>query len=177
MFSSKRLMAVLVGGLVAGVILGSVSSGFAASATTPTTPAQAVAACGLGLGGAMRTAGGRMLDVVAKLTGQTTAQVSAQRAAGKTFTQIAADKNVSSTAVVDSALKVRQQVLADKVKAGDVTQSQADAALTTMKTRLTEKVSDPTACAGGGAGRGAGMGGGNGAGRGAGGCNGCSATQ
>ena len=36
---------------------------------------------------------------------------------------------MSSAAVVAEALKVRQTVLAEKVKAGDITQAQADAAI------------------------------------------------
>lgn len=186
MFDTKRVLTFVAGALVAGLVLGSVASAFAANATTPTTPVQAVAACGLGLGNTMRSAGGRLLDVVAKLTGQTTAQVQAERATGKTFTQIAADKNISAATVVDEALQVRQAVLAEQVKSGAITQAQADAALATMKTRLTQRVSDPSACAGGGAGGGAaggagcgmGRGGaGGGAGRGAG-CGGsCGANQ
>ena len=57
------------------------------------------AACGslgLQLGSTMRESGGRLLDVVAKLTGKTTADVTAERQAGKTFTQIAAENDVSS---------------------------------------------------------------------------------
>jgi hypothetical protein len=117
-----------------------------------------VASCGIGVGSAVRSASGRLLDVVAKLTGQTTEQVAAERATGKTFTQIAADKNVSSAALVGEALKVREQVLATKVKAGSITQAQADTALTTMKTRITQRVSDPTACTGTGSGGGSGTG-------------------
>lgn len=179
MIGTKRVWALVAGGMVAGVILGSVSSGFAVTTTAANTSAQAVAACGLGLGQAMRGAGGTLLDAVAKLTGQTPAQVASQRAAGKSISQIAAEKNVSATAVVDQALKVRQQVLADKVKAGAITQSQADAAAATMKSRLTQRVSDPTACngSGGGAGRGAGGRADRGSGGGGGGCGSCSANQ
>ncbi len=173
MFDTKRVLAFVAGGLVAGLVLGSVASGFAANATASTTPAQVIASCGLGLGNSMRSAGGRLVDVVAKLTGQTTAQVQAARASGKTFTQIAAGTNVSAAKVVDEALSVRQSVLAGQVKAGTITQAQADAALATMKTRLTQRVTDPAACVGGGIGRGAG----GGAGRGAG-CGGsCGANQ
>lgn len=174
MFGSKRLAAVLASGLVAGVVLGSVSTGFAGTVTN-SAPAQAVASCGAGLGGAVRSAGGTMLNVVAKLTGQTPAQVATQRASGKTFAQIAAGKNVGSAAVVGEALKVREQVLATKVKAGAITQSQANAALSTMKSRVTQRLTDPSACdgtgtgAGAGAGRGAGAGSGRGAGGGQGG--------
>jgi hypothetical protein len=169
MIGSKRNTAVLAGGLAVAIVLGSVSTGFAATVAN-SAPAQAVASCGIGVGSAVRSAGGRMLDVVAKLTGQTTEQVAAERASGKTFTQIAADKNVSSASVVSEALKVREQVLATKVKAGSITQGQADTALTTMKTRITQRISDPTACTGTSTGTGSGArnGGGSGAGAGSG---------
>jgi hypothetical protein len=174
MIRKRQLAAAVAGALIAGLVLGSVSSGFAATAAN-SAPAQAVASCGLGLGGAMRDAGGRLLDVVAKATGFTTTEVAAKRAAGKSFTQIAAEKNVSANTLVGDALKVRQQVLTEKVKSGTITQSQADAALDRMKTRLTDRVADPTACTGAGMGsgggsgaqRGAGAGGGAGGGRGA----------
>ena len=96
-----------------------------------------------------------MLDVVAKLTGTTTADVQTKRAAGKTFAQIAAEKNVSSSAVVAEALKVRESLLAEKVADGTITQAQADAALGNMKTRLTDRVNTANAdCDGTGAGGG-----------------------
>jgi hypothetical protein len=167
-----RLVAMVAGALVAGIVLGSVASGYAA--VTSGSPANsAAAACtglGLRLGATMRDSGGRLLDVVAKLTGKTTAAVVAERQAGKTFAQIAADKGVSQTAVVDATLKVRQDTLATKVKAGAITQTQADTALSRMKTRLADRVtSTNSACDGSGAGSG---GQGRGAGRGGNGCGG-----
>jgi hypothetical protein len=172
MFRSKKWAAALAGGLVAGLALGSVSTGFAGTVTN-SAPAQAVARCGAGLGGAVGAAGGRMLDVVANLTGQTPAQVATQRASGKTFAQIAADKNISTDQIVGQALKVREQVLATKVKAGSISQSQADTALSAMKSRVTQRLTDPSACDGsgpnGGAGAGSGGGAGAGSGRGSGG--------
>ena len=162
--NAKRVTAAIAGALVAGVVLGSVVSGYAAAPTTaaPAAKTGVVAACGaagLRLGAAMRDSGGRMLDVVAKLTGTSTADVQAKRAAGKTFAQIAAEKNVSSSAVVAEALKVRQSLLAEKVKAGAITQAQADTALANMKTRLTERVDTANPdCDGTGNGSGGGMG-------------------
>lgn len=171
MIRRRQLAAAVAGALVAGLVLGSVSSGFAAT-VAGSAPAQAIAGCGLGLGSAMRDAGGRLIDVVAKATGLAVTEVAAKRAEGKSFAQIAAEKNVSQSTLVSEALKVRQKVLTEKVSAGTITQSQADAALDRMKTRLTERVADPTACTGAGAGSGAcggaQRGAGGGAGRGAG---------
>jgi hypothetical protein len=130
----------------------------------------------------MRTAGGRLVDVVAKLTGLSTADVASKRAAGQSFEQIAATKDVSADKVVSQALAVRKQLLDEKVKAGAITQAQADAALANMKTRLDSRVANTAACSGQGAGQGGcggggcGMGGGNGRGAGSGGCGGCGVT-
>jgi len=175
--NAKRITAAVVGALVAGVVLGSVVSGYAATTTETPTAKTVAAACGtagLRLGAAMRDSGGRMIDVVAKLTGTTAADVQTKRAAGKTFAQIAAEKNVSSAAVVAEALKVREALLDQKVADGTITQAQADAALGNMKTRLTDRVNTANAdCDGSGAGgrQGGGMGG-QGRGRGAGGMGG-----
>jgi len=171
--NAKRITAAVVGALVAGVVLGSVVSGYAATTTGTPTAGTVAAACGtagLRLGVAMRDSGGRLLDVVAKLTGTTAADVQTKRAAGKTFAQIAAEKNVSSSAVVAEALKVRESLLDQKVADGTITQAQADTAIGNMKTRLTDRVNTANAdCDGSGAG-GGGMGGGRG--RGAGGMGG-----
>lgn len=169
---AKRLTAAIAGALVAGVVLGSVVSGYAAApkATTTAPPSGIVGACGaagLRLGAAVRDGGGRILDVVAKLTGTSAADVQTQRQSGMTFAQIAAAQNVDSAAVVAEALKVRQALLAEKVKAGDITQAQSDAALANMKTRITTRVNSANAgCdgSGGGMGRGRGAGGGGGCG-------------
>ena len=178
----KRILAAIAGALVAGLVLGNVASGFAAG--SPSAVGQAAstasAACGtlgLRLGSTMRASGGRLLDVVAKLTGKSAADVTAERQAGKTFTQIAAEKGVGSAAVVAEALKVRQQALAAKVKDGSITQAQADIASATMKARLSERVDSTNTNCGAGAGCGAGGGAGRGAGRGAG-CGGaaCAAS-
>ncbi len=161
--NAKRISALVAAALVMGLVAGNVASSFAA--TTSTTTGSGAA---LRLGATMRDSGGRLLDVVAKLTGTSTAAVVAERQAGKTYTQIAAAKGISSATVVDEALKVRTTTLTAKVKDGSITQAQADAAAANMKTRLTTRVdSVNTACDGNGAGS-AGSGGGKGGGRGAG---------
>lgn len=188
----KRVTAAVAGALVAGVVLGSVVSGYAAAPKTvaPAAKSGVVAACGaagLRLGSAMRDSGGRVLDVVAKLTGTSAADVQTKRAAGKTFSQIAAEKNISSAAVVAEALKVHTSLLADKVTAGAITQVQADAALSNMETNLKTRVDtanpdrDGTGSGSGsgmGAGRGRGAGNGSGARTGSGaGCSGNCTTS
>jgi hypothetical protein len=177
-----RVAALIAAALVAGLALGTVATGFAATpAVNRTAGATATAPgarLGLRLGASVRDAGGRLVDVVAKLTGQPVADVQAKRVAGQSFEQIAAAKDVSADKVVAQALAVRKQLLDEKVKAGAITQAQADAALANMKTRLESRIANTAACTGQGAGGGCGMGGGGGCGmgggmgRGAGGCGG-----
>ena len=173
--NAKRITALVAAALVMGLVAGNVVSSFAATATTTS----AGSGTGLRLGVAMRDSGGRLLDVVAKLTGTSTGAVVAERQAGKTYTQIAAAKNIKASAVVDEALKVRTTVLTAKVKSGAITQAQADAALANMKTRLTERVSSVnTSCDGTGSGLGGARGmGGRGAGRGMSGGMNCTVAQ
>jgi hypothetical protein len=162
--------------LVAGLALGSVGIASAATTVTPGT-------LGAGLGGIMRQAGGTIADIVAKLTGQTVAEVRADREAGKSFEAIAAEKSISADKVAAEVLAARKTAVDASVKAGTITQAQADAALARMKTRVTTKITSaaPAGCdgTGSGAGRGAGagrgmMGAGRGAGAGA--CGGVCAT-
>ena len=71
---------------------------------------------------------------MAKLTGQTTAQVYTQRAAGKSFADIASAKGISADKVASDALAARKTALAAAVKAGTITQAQADTMLARMQT-------------------------------------------
>jgi hypothetical protein len=155
--------------LVAGLVLGSV--GIASAATTATgTPG---AGFGAQAGGMFRQAGASLADIVAKLTGQTAAQVYTQRAAGKSFADIASAKGVSADKVTADALAARKAALAAAVKAGTVTQAQADAMLARMLTRLSTRVTSPALAGCDGTGPGAVRGGmGRGAGGAAGGCGG-----
>ena len=175
--TKKRIFAIVAAAAVAIVVLGGAVSVFAATTpavTQPVATAAATAPCGnlgLRLGSAMRDAGGRLLDVVAKLTGKSTDAIIAERQDGKTLAQIAQESGVDSSAVVNEALKIRKQILAEQVAAGTITQAQADAALAQMQTRLTERIETVNQnCTGLGAGSGAGGGYGRGMGRGT--CNG-----
>jgi len=188
--TSKRIISAVAGALVAGLVLGSVVSGYAAGTKSTTTTRTVANACGsacLQLGSAVKAGGGRLVDVVAKLTGSTVAEVSAKRSSGKTFAQIAAENSVSSSAVIAEAVKARQSVLDARVADGTITRSQADTALENMKTRLTDRIDSATACtgagagaggcAGGGCGAGGGRGQGGGAARGSGNCGNCPSAQ
>lgn len=176
-----KWLAIVAGALVAGLVLGNMGSAFAANDAGTKSVASTVAACGVGIGQTVRDAGGRLADIVASMTGKSAEEIQAERQAGKSFAQIAEDNGVKSDAVVDKALDVRKGALDDAVKAGTLTQSDADAAYDRMQSRLTDRIDNTAAgCGGGGmggGGRGGGRGrGGQGGGCGGGGC-GAAATQ
>ncbi|MGV8083460.1 MAG: hypothetical protein AB2L09_07505 [Coriobacteriia bacterium] len=166
--NKKRAVALIASVAIAAVVLGTAAIGFAATTTVPNAPASATcpaAGAGLRMGPVIRDSGGRLIDIVAKLTGKSIDAIVADRQAGKTLAQIAEEDGVSTSAVVDEALKVREQLLAEQVASGRITQEQADAVLEQMQTRLTEQLeTQNTACTGAGAGSGAGRGAGAGAG-------------
>jgi len=174
-----KTVALVAAGLIAGLTLGSLGIAFAA----PSTAAQStnpVVACGAQVGQALRGAGGRLIDVLADLTGLTTDEIAAKRAEGESIADIAAAEGSSADAVVAAALKARKAVLDERVASGAMTQAEADAAYAQMTERLTERVTTTEtgrpSWAGGGRG---GMGGGRGMGggqRGSGACGGCQAA-
>lgn len=158
--STKKWLVIIAAALVAGLALGNLATASAATGATSGNPVVA-GVCGLGLklGATMRDAGGRLADIVASATGLSAADVQAKRQAGESFAQIAAEKNVSADAVVADALAIRKAALDEAVKAGTITQEQADAAIAQMETRLTDRVNSTTpGCAGGGQGMGQGRG-------------------
>ncbi|MDZ4169661.1 MAG: hypothetical protein U1E26_08400 [Coriobacteriia bacterium] len=134
----RRVAALMAAALVVGVVAGNVATGVAAPTADTTTGT--VTGLGLHLGAVVRDAGGRIADVVAGLTGLSAEEVHDQREAGASFSAIAKSKGVDSTAVVAKALKIRTEVLEKKVADGTITQDQADAAVTRMTTRVTERV-------------------------------------
>lgn len=178
---NARIASLVIAALVAGIVAGNAASGFAA--TSGSTASAEPTGLGLRLGNAMRDAGARLADIVAKLTGTTVEDVQEQRRAGTSFAAIAAKKDVSSDKVIETTLDLRKQVLDARVKAGTLSKEQADSAFERMTDRVKERVASTDAgCTGDGtsgrrkgggpgAGGGRGMvgGGGRGAGRGAGG--------
>jgi hypothetical protein len=176
--NTKRVIAIAAATLVAGLVIGQMSGAFAARSTE--APVQnrgaAGAACegsGLKLGPMMRDAGGRLLDIVADLTGLTTEEVAEQRAGGASISDIAASEGVEADAVVDAALDARKTALEELVADGTITQEQADEMLERMSTRLSDRItSTETGRNGCGAGVGRGSRGG-GRGQGGGFCGAC----
>ncbi len=151
----KRIrMTILVAAALAAVMVLGVA-GVAVAAPT------AAAKVGGQVGGVCRQAGASLADVVAKLTGQSAADVRTQRSAGKTFADIAKSKGVSAQQVTDEALKARKVALDAAVKAGTITQAQADFMYSRMKDRIPARITaaPPAGCDGTGSGAGCGGGG------------------
>lgn len=169
--TNRKWLALITMALTAGLVLGNLATASAATGSASNSNPIVAGACGLGsqVGASMRAAGGRLADVVASLTGKSVTDVQAERASGKSFSQIAEESDVSEDDVVARTLAVRKAVLDESVKSGNVTQDQADQALETMKSRLTFRMSNTGAGCGGGGGRGNGCGGG--------GCGGAPATK
>lgn len=160
-------------GLAAGTLLlaGTVVSSYAAEPTL--TPQPSTAYC-QELGG---TGGGRWggafsaLEPVASLLGIQTSDVAAQRQAGKSLAEIAQAKGADESKLIDTILASRKATLDAQVKAGTLTQAQADLILERMQTQVKTAVErttvGPMGQAGGmgpGMGQGARMGRGFGAG-------------
>jgi hypothetical protein len=152
--------------LVALAVFGSAAGAFAAkSKTTTTRSAAAVANAaptgvrpegsggrGRGLGGP----GGSVVDVVAKLTGESTTTVVTARQSGTSFTQIASAKSVTAAQIVELALHAPKAALDSEVSDGIITQSEADKRLADMKAHITAEIAETGV---GGPGRGRGHGG------------------
>lgn len=180
----SKVYALAAAGVVAAMVLGSV--GYAVAAPASAQPTSPVAATGLQLGRTIRDAGAGMVDILAGLTGLSTTEIRAERAAGKSVADIAKAEGVDPDAMVAEALDARTAMLDARIKDGSMTQAEADATLALMKERLVERVTttDTGRPSWAGAGQGAGACGGDqgvgagGRGRGAGaGCDSCTVVQ
>ncbi len=134
-------------GLAAGTLLlaGTVISTYAADPTPTTQPSTAYcqALGGTGAGGRW---GGQFsaLDSVAKLLGVQPADVAAQRQEGKSLVQIGQAKGVDEATLIDTILASRKATLDAQVKAGTITQAQADLMLSRMQTQVKAAVERTT---------------------------------
>lgn len=167
MKNTKKIAGLLAGALVGALVLGSASLALAAGPADATSPG-----LGIRLGEVVRDAGARLVDIVADLTGLSVDEVEALRQDGSSIADIAESEGVSTDAVVDGALAVRQTLLDEKVADGTIDQATADAALDRMAdridTRITSTETGPFGAGSGGAGYGTGGQGGHGAGMGTG---------
>lgn len=141
MFGKKIVVSGVAGLLMLGMVAGSVS----AATPTPTPPGPPAAGQqsgwqGRGFGYGAGFGYQAISGPISNLLGMTADQIRAERLAGKSLAQIAADKGVSKDSLVNAMVASHKSVLDARVKAGTLTQAQADAALAQMKTRVSESV-------------------------------------
>jgi hypothetical protein len=94
----------------------------------------------LGPGGHGGHRGGLSPDAVAKVLGITVDELRAAHEAGKTLAQIAADEGISKADLISKLVAAAKAQLAADVKAGLLTQAQADERSSTLTARITEMV-------------------------------------
>ncbi len=83
---------------------------------------------------------GKGLAAAAEALGLSESDLLAQLRAGKSLAAVAKDKGVAVDKVVDALVADAQQRLADAVKAGRITQAEADQRLKDLRARITERV-------------------------------------
>jgi hypothetical protein len=81
-----------------------------------------------------------MTEALTKLLGMTADQIHTERLAGKSLVQIAQSKGKSEADVIAALMTARRAALDARVKAGTLTQAQADAAYNLMEQRTKESV-------------------------------------
>lgn len=87
--------------------------------------------CALGLGVNLN----QMLDEKANILGMSTADLQTAMKSGKTICQIVQEKNMSLSSFHDQLEAKAKLILDEKVKVGNITQTQADQLLQKMKDR------------------------------------------
>ena len=105
---------------------------------------------GRGIGGPQQS----LVAVAADKLNMTQANLVAELRNGKTIAQVAAERNVAPSTIVDAFVATRQARLDTAVAAGRMTRAQADAMLATMKTNVTARLNQPGTAQGGGPGSG-----------------------
>jgi hypothetical protein len=103
------------------------------------------AGCGMGMRGGMEPIGpaNSLVAVAAEKLGMTQADLVAQLHSGKTIAQIATDKNVALTTIVDAFIAPRKAHLETLVANGQLTQAQMDTMLATMQANVTARLNQP----------------------------------
>jgi hypothetical protein len=81
-------------------------------------------------------------EAVAGILGITVEELRSAREAGKTLTQIAAAEGISKADLIDKLVAAAKAELAAAVKAGRLTQAQADANTATLEERVTARVDE-----------------------------------
>ncbi|GAB4439991.1 MAG: hypothetical protein Fur0044_36540 [Anaerolineae bacterium] len=101
---------------------------------------------GMGPGGMM---GGRwggpensLVTIAAEKLGLTTTELQAELQAGKTIADVAAEKKVEVSTIVDAVVADRTEQLNELVANGQATQEEADAMLALMKANITRRINE-----------------------------------
>lgn len=81
---------------------------------------------------------------VTDLLGISEEDLVAARSAGQSLAEIAAEKGVSTEALISTIVQARQGSIEEAVAAGTLTQERADAMLEHMSERIAERVVDPS---------------------------------
>ncbi|MCL5026341.1 MAG: YckD family protein [Chloroflexi bacterium] len=138
----NRLAVIAISALAGvGLLAGTAGTSFAAG-PTPTPPANPprVWQGGAGPGFARGFGYQTMHESITGLLGMSSQEIHDQRLAGKSLAQIAQSKGVDVDKLVSTILASRKQALDERVKAGVITQAQADQAYQFMQERITANV-------------------------------------
>jgi len=133
-----------------------VESGFAAASTStsPTAPPPGGPGRGGGRGGHGGMGAG-LVEVVSKLTGESTSTIMAARQSGTSFAHIAEDNGVAVAEIIELASHAPEAALASQVSDGLITQAQASETLSDLESHWTAELDSTTTGPGpGGHGRG-----------------------
>ena len=106
--------------------------------------------------------GGLDLDTAASVIGMTRDELRTALDSGKTLAQVAQGRNISQATLVDKLVAAEKTRIAAAVKAGRLTQAQADSIAADLTTRVTERVTSTRPMGGRGRHGGDGYGGGTG---------------
>lgn len=148
---SRTAIGVISAGLAIAAVLATSATALAAKSATSAKPGTASTASvpkgappqgmreGRGPRGGM---GGReVVDVISKLTGESTSTIKAARDSGTSFAQIASAKGVTEAQIVELTSHAPKAAMASRVADGLMTQAEADRDLAELGSRLTQALS------------------------------------
>ena len=113
-----------------------------AQSETPSTPVESQTPWGHAWNRVCQGAG-VVSDAIAELLGMTQEEIYAERLEGKTLSEIAAEQGVTDQQLIDAMLAGQQEVIAQAVADGRLTQEQADWMLAKMEAMAPYKISNP----------------------------------
>jgi len=154
----KKFVAI---GVVALVVIAALATAGVALAQGPATPPAQSGNVGCGMmGGAFDFGanGQSTVDVLASLFKMTPEELAAQLQGGTTILELATERGLTTADVVEAVVDARSVAINEAVKAGRITQAQADLMIENMTENMTQMIESGVQC-GLGAGTGAGCGG------------------